>query len=76
MDELNRNQQAFNWSDEELVNEMDEASKKNLQIKKKYGKQGPVKGGETTIETANRYYEGIHSVISSIGPAFRENSPR
>ena len=64
MDELSRNQQAFNWSDEELVNEMDEASRKKLQYKQKYGKQGPVKGGETTKETANRYYEGIHSVIS------------
>ena len=59
-----------------MMNDMDEASRKNLNFKGKYGKIGQVKGGETTKEAASRHYEGIRSVlsssISSIGPAFKE----
>ena len=37
MDELLKEQKAaFNWSDEEMVNELDHKTKQNMTIKKKY----------------------------------------
>jgi hypothetical protein len=57
MDELTRGKNAFNWSDEETVNAMDESSRKKLTYKQKYSKK------QSAAQSANSYYESLKSVV-------------
>ena len=55
MDELSKGKNAFNWSDEETVNAMDEGQRKNLVYKDKYQKK----------KSTNQYYESLKQVVKS-----------
>ena len=57
MDEIKKSSNAFNWSDEETVNAMDDDSKRKLVYKQKYVKK------ESATQAANRYYESIKQVV-------------
>ncbi len=65
MDELSKGKSAFNWSDEEKYNEMDEESKEKSVFKQKYdGKKKETKK-----------YTGLTSMLNTISAAAKL-SPR